>query len=55
VTSLTFLPRHTGEGREGESHREDSGNFRSEISETSTEVLPLRPFGPPPPYDGGGK
>jgi hypothetical protein len=54
-----FLPRHTGEvppkGAEGEGNRENLEDFRSEIARTSSVAFPLRPCGPPPPYDGGGK
>src|SRR5262245_58283265 len=47
---IIFLPRHTGEGREGESPEEDA--LIAFLTKISTDAFPLRPFGPPPQYDG---
>jgi hypothetical protein len=42
-------------GAEGEGPKGDLGNFRSETCWHLDRGFPLRPYGPPPPYDGGGK
>src|SRR6267378_7623610 len=39
----------------GRPQRQSSKISDLKSADTSTEAFPLRPFGPPPPYDGGGK
>src|SRR5258707_15454617 len=51
---IISLPRHTGEvprltGRRGRPHRRSPKVSDLESANASTEALPLRPFGPPPP------
>src|SRR5215813_4238531 len=57
VYHIHGLSRHTGEvprhtRRRGKATHAILGNFRSEMAKAL--AFPLRPFGPPPPCDGGG-